>query len=102
MSFNRRIVAFRSAKGRSFAGANDYMRRYYRESHMGEFLEAGAKAPAFNLKSDSGKSVKLSDFKGQPVVLYFYPKDDTPGCTREACAFRDLKSEVEKAGAVVL
>jgi peroxiredoxin Q/BCP len=54
------------------------------------------------LKSDSGKSVKLSDFKGQPVVLYFYPKDDTPGCTREACAFRDLKSEMEKAGAVVL
>jgi len=69
---------------------------------MGEFLEPGAKAPAFSLKSDSGKTVKLSDFKGQPVVLYFYPKDDTPGCTREACAFRDLKSEVEQAGAVVL
>jgi len=69
---------------------------------MGEFLEPGAKAPAFNLKSDNGKSVKLSDFKGKPVVLYFYPKDDTPGCTREACAFRDLKSEMEKAGAVVL
>jgi peroxiredoxin Q/BCP len=69
---------------------------------MGEFLEPGTKAPAFNLKSDSGKSVKLGDFKGQPVVLYFYPKDDTPGCTREACAFRDLKKEMEKAGAVVL
>lgn len=69
---------------------------------MGEFLEPGSKAPAFNLKSDSGKSVKLSDFKGKPVVLYFYPKDDTPGCTREACAFRDLKSEMEAAGAVVL
>ena len=69
---------------------------------MGDFLEPGAKAPAFNLKSDSDKSVKLSDFKGKPVVLYFYPKDDTPGCTREACAFRDLKSEMEAAGAVVL
>jgi thioredoxin-dependent peroxiredoxin len=69
---------------------------------MGEFLEPGAKAPAFSLKSDSDKAVKLSDFKGQPVVLYFYPKDDTPGCTREACAFRDLKSEMEQTGAVVL
>jgi peroxiredoxin Q/BCP len=69
---------------------------------MGGFLEPGTKAPAFNLKSDSGKSIKLADFKGQPVVLYFYPKDDTPGCTREACAFRDLKKEMEKAGAVVL
>jgi thioredoxin-dependent peroxiredoxin len=69
---------------------------------MADFLEPGEKAPAFTLKSDSGKSVKLSDFKGKPVVLYFYPKDDTPGCTREACAFRDLKSEIEKAGAVVL
>src|SRR5688572_9016483 len=69
---------------------------------MAEFLEPGVKAPAFTLKSDGGQSVKLSDFKGKPVVLYFYPKDDTPGCTREACAFRDLKSEMEKAGAVVL
>ena len=69
---------------------------------MGDFLEPGTKAPVFALKSDSGKSVKLSDFKGKPVVLYFYPKDDTPGCTREACAFRDLKSEMETAGAVVL
>jgi peroxiredoxin Q/BCP len=69
---------------------------------MGDFLEPGTKAPAFTLKSDSGKSVKLSDFKGQPIVVYFYPKDDTPGCTREACAFRDLKSEITAAGAVVL
>jgi peroxiredoxin Q/BCP len=69
---------------------------------MAEFLEPGTKAPTFTLKSDSGQSVKLSDYKGKPVVLYFYPKDDTPGCTREACAFRDLKSEMEKAGAIVL
>lgn len=69
---------------------------------MADFPEPGTPAPAFTLPSDSGQSVKLSDFKGQPVVLYFYPKDDTPGCTREACAFRDLKSEMTAAGAVVL
>jgi peroxiredoxin Q/BCP len=49
-----------------------------------------------------GKKVKLSDFKGSPVVLYFYPKDDTPGCTKEACAFRDRSAELKKLGAVVL
>lgn len=69
---------------------------------MADFLEPGAKAPTFSLTSDSGKKVKLADFKGKPVVLYFYPKDDTPGCTREACAFRELKPEMESAGAVVL
>jgi peroxiredoxin Q/BCP len=69
---------------------------------MGDFLEPGTKAPAFTLKSDSGKSVKLSDLQGQTVVLYFYPRDDTPGCTKEACAFRDLKREMTAAGAVVL
>ncbi len=69
---------------------------------MADFLEPGTKAPAFTLLSDSGQKVKLADFKGKVVVLYFYPKDDTPGCTREACAFRDLKAEMAKAGAVVL
>ncbi len=69
---------------------------------MADFLEPGAKAPPFSLTSDSGRKVKLADFKGKPIVLYFYPKDDTPGCTREACAFRDLRSEMEAAGAVVL
>jgi peroxiredoxin Q/BCP len=69
---------------------------------MADFLEPGTKAPAFTLTADSGKKVKLADLKGQPVVLYFYPKDDTPGCTREACAFRDLKADMEAAGAVVL
>ena len=52
--------------------------------------DVGDKAPAFSLEDQSGKTVKLSDFKGRKVVLYFYPKDDTPGCTREACAIRDL------------
>jgi peroxiredoxin Q/BCP len=65
-------------------------------------LDVGDKAPAFSLEDQSGKTVKLSDFKGKKVVLYFYPKDDTPGCTREACAFRDEHSALQKAGAVVL
>jgi len=64
--------------------------------------EVGDKAPAFTLQDQSGKPVKLTDFKGRKVVLYFYPKDDTPGCTREACAFRDEHSALQKAGAVVL
>jgi peroxiredoxin Q/BCP len=62
----------------------------------------GEKAPAFTLPDQSGKSVKLSDYKGKAVVLYFYPKDNTPGCTREACAFRDEHSALRKAGAIVL
>jgi thioredoxin-dependent peroxiredoxin len=69
---------------------------------MSEWIESGKKAPAFTLKADDGSKVKLSDFKGSPVVLYFYPKDDTPGCTKEACSFRDRKAELEAAGAVVL
>jgi thioredoxin-dependent peroxiredoxin len=64
--------------------------------------EVGDRAPAFTLPDQSGESVKLSDFKGKAVVLYFYPKDDTPGCTREACSFRDEHSALVKAGAVVL
>ncbi len=69
---------------------------------MSDWLEVGSKAPTFTLTSDSGAKVKLSQFKGQPVVLYFYPKDDTPGCTKEACAFRDLKAKIADLGAVVL
>lgn len=64
--------------------------------------EAGDKAPVFTLKDGNGKSVKLSDFKGKPVVLYFYPKDDTPGCTVEANEFQKSLKSIEKAGAVVL
>jgi thioredoxin-dependent peroxiredoxin len=52
-------------------------------------LTEGGKAPEFKLKDDEGKDVRLSDFKGKSVVLYFYPKDDTPGCTNEACELRD-------------
>jgi peroxiredoxin Q/BCP len=69
---------------------------------VSEWLEVGSKAPAFTLQSDSGKKIKLSDFKGKAVVLYFYPKDDTPGCTKEACAFRDASLQLQELGAVVL
>jgi peroxiredoxin Q/BCP len=65
-------------------------------------LKEGDKAPAFKLPSVEGGDVSLKDFAGRTVVLYFYPKDDTPGCTREACAFRDSQAALKKAGAVVL
>jgi thioredoxin-dependent peroxiredoxin len=62
----------------------------------------GDPAPDFTLTSDAGEEVSLSDFRGRPVVLYFYPKDDTPGCTAQACGIRDAYGEFERAGAVVL
>jgi peroxiredoxin Q/BCP len=62
----------------------------------------GEPAPDFTLTSDSGETVKLSSLKGRQVVLYFYPKDDTPGCTKQACGIRDAYGEFERAGAVVL
>jgi peroxiredoxin Q/BCP len=65
-------------------------------------LQEGNIAPDFALPTDGGGEVTLSDFRGQRVVLYFYPKDDTPGCTTEACNFRDDYSEIIAAGAVVL
>jgi peroxiredoxin Q/BCP len=65
-------------------------------------LKVGQKAPDFTLADDGGQKVKLSDFKGKKVVLYFYPKDDTPGCTKEACSFRDGFDAIKSRGAVVL
>lgn len=65
-------------------------------------LSAGALAPNFSTKNQNGKIVSLSDFAGKPVLLYFYPKDETPGCTKEACQFRDQFAEFKKQGAVVL
>ena len=65
-------------------------------------IEEGKPAPDFELQSDTGDSVKLSDFRGRPVVLYFYPKDDTPGCTTEACEFRDAYDVFRERGAEVL
>ena len=65
-------------------------------------LKEGNVAPVFSAATNGGGRVSLADFKGKNVVLYFYPKDDTPGCTREACAFRDHFAEFQKRGAVVL
>ena len=69
---------------------------------MSDWVEEGETAPDFTLAADDGRQVKLSDLRGKPVVLYFYPKDDTPGCTKEACAFRDRTAELKAKGAVVL
>jgi peroxiredoxin Q/BCP len=67
-----------------------------------KMVEAGSKAPDFKLPGDGGEDIKLSSFKGQPVVVYFYPKDDTPGCTKEAIAFSGLIEEFAAAGAAVI
>ncbi len=69
---------------------------------MSDWIEAGERAPAFTLPADDGTKLRLADLKGQPVVLYFYPRDNTPGCTREACAFRDQRAKLKKHGAIVL
>jgi peroxiredoxin Q/BCP len=68
----------------------------------GGVVEEGRLAPDFTLTSDSGEAVTLSSFRGAPVVLYFYPKDDTPGCTRQAAGIRDTWGEFDERGAVVL
>ncbi len=69
---------------------------------MVDLLSAGTKAPDFVSVDQDGKEIRLSHFKGMPVILYFYPKDDTPGCTKEACNFRDNYDEYEKKGVKVL
>jgi thioredoxin-dependent peroxiredoxin len=66
---------------------------------MADWVQEGRAAPAFTLTADDGAKVRLSALKGRPVVLYFYPKDDTPGCTAEACAFRDRRQEIADTGA---
>lgn len=65
-------------------------------------LKTGDKAPAFSLKDATGQSIKLAEFKGKKVVLFFYPKDNTPGCTKEACGFRDAHEETTKRDIIVL
>ncbi|MBV8064708.1 MAG: thioredoxin-dependent thiol peroxidase [Actinobacteria bacterium] len=65
-------------------------------------IAEGQEAPDFELTSDAGETVRLSSLRGTPVVIYFYPKDDTPGCTTQACGIRDAYGEFERAGAVVL
>jgi peroxiredoxin Q/BCP len=64
-------------------------------------VEEGKPAPDFELQSDSGETIKLSELRGKPVVLYFYPKDDTPGCTRQASGIRDAWGQFERAGAEI-
>jgi peroxiredoxin Q/BCP len=65
-------------------------------------IEEGKAAPAFTLEDAKGNKVSLADFKGRDVIVYFYPKDDTPGCTKEACGFRDLWKPIQKRGAAVI
>lgn len=65
-------------------------------------LKIGDKAPDFTLKNEENRDIALSNFKGKKVVLYFYPKDNTPGCTKEACSFRDVYDDILEAGAVVI
>ena len=65
-------------------------------------LKVGGKAPDFKVLTDEGKEVSLADFRGKRIVLYFYPKDNTPGCTRESCSFRDGLSRIKRKGAAVL
>jgi peroxiredoxin Q/BCP len=69
---------------------------------MSQWIQSGSEAPDFTLSADDGSQVALRALRGSPVVLYFYPRDDTPGCTKEACAFRDQKAELSKLGAKIL
>src|SRR5262245_33769768 len=69
---------------------------------MGKVPSVGDQAPALSLPGQHGKTVSLQSFRGKQVVLYFYPKDDTPGCTRESCDFRDVESQIVRAGGVIL
>jgi len=69
---------------------------------MADWIEEGLQAPDFTLPAHDGTKLKLSSLRGQPVILYFYPKDDTPGCTKEACGFRDSQTQLTRHKAVVL
>ena len=82
----------------------DYLAALFSSEHAGDTmkLNVGDKAPEFTTQDTTGKTVKLADFRGKKIVLYFYPKDDTPGCTKEACSFRDHISEIRAKGAEVL
>src|SRR5574339_241439 len=72
------------------------------DRHMGKELTVGDPAPELSLPDQQGKPVTLKDFRGKQIVLYFYPKDDTPGCTKESCEFRDVESQIVRAGGVIL
>jgi peroxiredoxin Q/BCP len=90
------------SEARPCAKVNRPAPRSKEESRHGQTRGGSATAPAFTLPDQDGKPVKLSDFKGQQVIVYFYPADDTPGCTKEACQFNDNLKTFEKAGVAVL
>lgn len=69
---------------------------------MADWIEEGQKAPDFTLQTHAGEKLKLSSLRGSHVILYFYPKDDTPGCTKEACGFRDLQADLDARGTITL
>src|SRR5207302_8932580 len=76
--------------------------RYNQELQGETWMEVNDKSPDFSTTDENGKEVALKDFRGKTVVLYFYPKADTPGCTKEACSFRDSYTAIKKTGAVLL
>jgi peroxiredoxin Q/BCP len=78
------------------------LRSFPQSDYAAGVVREGEPAPDFTLTSDAGVRISLSDFRGKPVVLYFYPKDDTTGCTTQACGIRDTYADFERAGAVVL
>jgi peroxiredoxin Q/BCP len=84
------------------ADARANMARHLGSGRPMAMVKEGRAAPEFTLPSSSGAEVSLSDLRGKTVVLYFYPRDNTPGCTREACAFREAMSQMKRRGAVVL
>ena len=99
-----RTVAKKSSRSISTPSPNKAPKRVIKSSTgVGDSpLKIGALAPAFSIPDDTGRVINLSDYQGKKVVLYFYPKDDTPGCTTEACAFRDGIQDIRQHGAVVL
>jgi peroxiredoxin Q/BCP len=94
-------TAPRIAWAKKKAGDGSQENQESQESEV-QVVKVGNKAPAFSLEGDDGKKHALKDYKGKHVVLYFYPKDSTPGCTTEACDFRDNLNRIKRAGAVVL
>src|SRR6266508_4917174 len=97
----RRCIAAITARDRILRAEAD-QQPDYRTPEVRRVIEEGKPAPDFELESEEGATVRLSELRGKPVVIYFYPKDDTPGCTKQACGFRDAYDEYRERGAVVL
>src|SRR5215212_2346463 len=88
-------------RARRWHPGSSSVRRHARKRRV-RVLQAGEPAPGFTFRDAEGREVSLGDFAGKDVILYFYPKDDTPGCTKEACGFRDDWQDLKKLGAVVI